>query len=286
MSALDSLIKVKKQAKTDDLLTLLDEVIAYEKLSKIKTFRDLKTSETAQKRLPLLSGIYKNDLYSLAMVSMVINIIQHLDGNVPEVLTEPMEIIDKRDKKRMEMMEKSIIKVKYYALNEYDDEESHDDVVAVFSGETTPSAKQTAILVVTRKDGGYHIYQGYYEEAGDNVEQRKCTPYVYRDAQENQAELVIQTYSLQGNNAYPFALFRYQGQECGVMMPDYRRIWLMDEDEKKVRHKITMKQEQINQLNLVRPEIGKFAECLTEIIRGGIQDETVEGDTKFRFDVD
>ena len=55
MNILDALIKVKKESSMDDLMKFFDEIIAYEKLSKIAAFRDLKTSETAKQKLPLLA---------------------------------------------------------------------------------------------------------------------------------------------------------------------------------------------------------------------------------------
>ena len=58
MSSIETLIRIKKQAQTDDLVRLLDEVADYEKLSKAEAFRDLRTSEVAKKKLPLLAGAY------------------------------------------------------------------------------------------------------------------------------------------------------------------------------------------------------------------------------------
>ena len=61
MSSIETLIRIKKQAQTDDLVRLLDEVADYEKLSKAAAFRDLRTSEVAKKKLPLLAGAYAGE---------------------------------------------------------------------------------------------------------------------------------------------------------------------------------------------------------------------------------
>ena len=143
MSSIETLIRIKKQAQTDDLVRLLDEVADYEKLSKAEAFRDLRTSEVAKKKLPLLAGAYAGEEYSLALLTLAGHVVSHLEGAVPRVLTEPMENLTSRQIVRMELMQKQIIQVTYDSLNTYVHDEEKEHVVAVYT---------------SRRDGGRGLH--------------------------------------------------------------------------------------------------------------------------------
>lgn len=280
MSAIETLIKIKKSAKSDDLITLLDEVIAYEKLSKSEAFRDLSVSETAQKKLPLLAGAYKGDLYSLSLILLARNIIRHLENEVPEVLAIPIDRLAPKMQKRLELVQDNVIKVQYDDLTEYHQETMAEQVVAVF---TENLGQRKAILIVVRDNEKYDIYQGYYVDDNKTIHNmQKAVPYEREKtsvASGISYHLSILTYSLQGNNAYPFAELGYGETQYTVMMPDYTRIWI-DEKETGIRREITLSMEERNALNLAKTEIEHFVNRLLEIIIRGLEsDETAEDST-------
>ena len=276
MTALESLIQAKKQAQTEDLLRFLDEIVLYKKLSKAEAFRDLRTSEAARKRLPLLSGAHTGNLYSLAMLSMVQNIMQHLDEEIPDVLYTPLENITERDEKRIALLEKSIIRVNYYPLSSYQDADCRDKIVAVFENKQSKSKTQNALLIVTRVGDRYDIYQGYYAKKEVEAPKLQHIPYTHK---EGEIALRIEIYSMLGNNAYPFAELSWGTDTFSVMMPDYKTIWLLKPHGLAPSHVLPLTAEQVNGLNMAKTEVPGFATKIVEIIKGGLMDETVEGST-------
>lgn len=266
MSVIDTLIKVKKQTKTDDVINIMDELIAYEKLSKVEAFRDLKTSKVAQQKLPLLSGIYRGDLYSLALVEIVENILIHLDEQIPEVLTNRTEEMDKKEEKRLKILENHIVHVMYRSLNEYDHELMEEHVVAVFIKE---EKSQNAIVIIIKENDQYEFFQGYYQETNAKEQKNdKLKPFVYTDGE---VSLTITTYSILGNQAYPFAVFTTQKGSYDVLIPNYDELWLMKDS--KTYQAISLTMGQRNELNNIKTDIQQYAEYLTDLIRKELDEQ-------------
>lgn len=276
MSVLDTLIKIKKSETTDDLLRFLDELILYEKLAKAETFRDLKTSEIAQKKLPLLSGLYTGDIYSLAICEIVCNIISHLEETIPEIIQEPVMDLSPKELRRLEILRKSVITSVYYSLNEYNHDIMKDHVVAVFTGDKGKQKQQAAILIVVKDQNIYQIFQGFYKlDKKIESDSYRIEPYTYK---EGDTFLSITTYSMQGNNAYAFGELTYETGHYSIMMPKCDTLWLLKQDNnEKTVIKLTM--EEINALNLAKLEIETFSKCIMDIIRKGKKHETINDDT-------
>lgn len=260
MPAIDMLIKIKKQANTDDLIILMDEVVLYEKLSKVEAFRDLKTSKTAAKKLPLLSAAHKGDIYCMTMLELVREIITYMTGTAPPItIVQEKTELTAREEKMKKVMERSIVQVRYHNLEEYRHDTMKDFVVAVFS-ETVDTKK--SILIVVRKDNYYNIYQGHYSEREDEVGAVTEKPYVYID---DPYVLSIKTYSILGNNAYPFAVFNSPSGTYSVMFPRHDEIWLTSEDGQQTS--IYLSEEEITEIGMKKVTVHSFAKCLMDIIR-------------------
>lgn len=273
MSAIENLIRIKKQSKNDDIVKMMDEVADYEKLSRSELFRDLTTSKAAQKKLPLLAKAYAGDLYALSLSTLAGHIIAHLEDRIPEVLEKPMETLSERDMKRMELMNKSLIPVFYRGLLEYEDN-MEDRVVAVYSSERPNGS--VALMIIVRDGDTYDVYQGYYRPGKKEEQQygshQKLKVY---DFEEEGDHFSFTTYSLLGNNCYPFGEIRLtDGRRCPVSM-DYQALYLeTEEEEKPIR--ISLQMEQRNTLNLCKTDPEKFGKTLLHWIHLYFKTVTVQ----------
>lgn len=261
MSAIENLIQIKKQCKNDDIVRIMDEVTDYEKLSRSPVFRDLRTSKPAQKKLPLLSSAYQGDLYALSLLTLAGNIIAHLTDQVPRVLQIPLEELSERDQKRMNLMTGSLIPVSYHGLLEYDNEAMTDRVVAVYDAPRLNGS--TALLIVVRDQDTYQIYQGYYyPKDGTRVQDRarnELKPFVF---QKDHVTVSFLTYSLLGNNRYPFGtVIGPDGCHYQLSM-GYDRLYLEAPSTDRERCEIELNMSQRNQLNLVKMDPMQFGEEL------------------------
>lgn len=265
MSVIENLIQIKKQSTNDDIVKMMDEVADYEKLSRSELFRDLTTSKVAQKKLPLLAKAYAGDLYALSLSTLAGHIIAHLEDRIPEVLEKPMETLSERDMKRMELMNKSLIPVFYRGLLEYDDS-MEDQVVAIYSSERPNGSVALMIIVrdkdIVRDEDTYNVYQGYYRP-GKKEEQQYGSHQqlnVY-DFEEEGDHFSFTTYSLLGNNRYPFGEIRLADGRRYLVSMDYRALCLeTEEKEKPIR--ISLRMEQRNTLNLCKTDPEKLGKTL------------------------
>lgn len=263
MSVIENLIQIKKQSTNDDIVKMMDEVADYEKLSRSELFRDLTTSKVAQKKLPLLAKAYAGDLYALSLSTLAGHIIAHLEDRIPDVLEKPMETLSEQDMKRMELMNKSLIPVFYRGLLEYDDS-MEDQVVAVYSSEH-PNGSAALMIIVRDKDivwgeDTYNVYQGYYHPGKKEEQQHGSHQQlnVY-DFEEEGDHFSFTTYSLLGNNRYPFGEIRLaDGRRYPVSM-DYQGLYLETEEKEKP---IWIRMEQRNTLNLCKTDPEKLGKTL------------------------
>ena len=263
MGALESLIQIKRMAKSDDVVQLLDEVATYEKLAKVEAFRDLKTSEAARKKLPILAKAYDSDLYAVMLSDIASNILRHLEDEVPAVLEGLELVMNEKDVKRLEMMRSAIAQVTYRHVREYDHETMKGDIVAVFESSVELTNK---VIILVKTNGKYTVYQGSYsEEEKKKAERKKAEPYVMeRDG----TRLSVMTYSIMGNNAYPFAVYEGEGGAFDVKMPDEGTISLASKTSNEARVHYMTKDEK-NELTMAKSSVDKFANTLLEIINGG-----------------
>lgn len=258
MSAIEALIKVKKQQQTDDLIRILDEVTIYEKLAKSKTLQDLKTSQATRKKCPLLAAAYDGDIYALSLTTLAGHIIAHLENIVPSVLTQPKQQLSPRELRRIEIMQNQIIPVTYASLQEYDHKTMESQVVAVY---TTERETETAILIVVKVKNTYSIYQGYYKERGVIETSETHQPYIETRPH---GSLCIAQYSVQGNNAFPFATYHTKQKTYSVMLPDHETLWVFED----INHPqtIVLSLGDRNALAFAKQRVETFAATILDIL--------------------
>ena len=269
MNILDALIKVKKESSMDDLMKLFDEIIAYEKLSKIAAFRDLKTSETAKQKLPLLAKAYEGDYYSLALCDVAEHIINHVDHQIPEVLQISVDMSN-RKQKQFEMLKKASINVVYLALEDYNHERMKDNVIGIFESDVSNDRGEKSFLIIVSQTKTYQIYEGVYKTDDDKKKKSQelsHTPYIQT---EDGIQLVIDTYSNQGNNEYKFGSVTYDSKKYSIMLAatELRLISTKEVIERQIP--LTMIEQ--NELNMAKLDVKRFANCLFQIIRKDIED--------------
>ena len=274
MGAIETIISVKKTIQTNDLITLLDEIIAYRKLAKVKAFQDIRTSAPAQKKLPFLAKAYAGDLYMLSLAEVAGNVIAHLEGERPEVLVEPFSQVSPKQQKLLNSLSHSMVKANYQDLMEYDHDKMSGQVLGVYKKEYE---KYDSLLIITREHGSYQIFQGHCQKPKEEgpKEIQTAVPFCLSDGD---WELQIMTYSVQGNNAYPFGTVKSPFGAYQVMMPWYDVIWLLSGEpgSLSIRYVIPLEREQCSELQVEKVRIESFAACILEMVRKGMEQQHAE----------
>lgn len=258
MSALDTLIKVKKQLRNDDLIRILDEVTIYEKLSKSKALRDIKTASATRKKCPLLAAAYDGDLYALALTIVAGHIIAHLEQTILPIFIEAQLGLSPRERHRLEIMQNQIIPVTYASLMEYDHKTMESNVLAVYA---TEQETETSIVIIVRNKNEYVFYQGYFDKKEDLEVSDTNQPYV--ETREH-GSLCIAQYSIQGNNAFPFATYQRGSKTYSVMLPNHETLWVFEDIEHPQEVHLSLGER--NQLGFAKQHVETFASAILDIL--------------------
>lgn len=258
MSALDTLIQMKTITKRDDLMRLFDEYMAWEKLSKRAAINW--ESDAVKRKLPLLTKAQAGDIYSQCLVKAMNHILTFMNLPVVEIIEE--ELPSKKEQRKKEIIESTIVSVEYRSLWEYDPEK--DEVLQVLIEEGEP---QTAILIIVRNRQGYLIYQGHYQRQKSQCG-RVLTPFVQT---EDGITIRVETYSPLGNNAYPFGTIIRGTNQYSIWMPTPTCLELYNEFGPAFTKELT--EAEHAKLRLAQTSVKTFAAVLLNVIKKGWLDE-------------
>lgn len=258
MSVLNDLIRIKTSRQEDDLVKMLEEIPVYEKLSVNEQFRDLKTSEITRAKCPLLAGFVDEHPYELILGDLIANIYLQIEDYIPHLLMKTVERTPKQQK-QFEILQKGIANVEYKELIEYDHETMAEHVTAVF---TNRRKGAVIAVIIVRVQNGYEMYHGSYVlDENSRITVKTLSPVMTKG---KKGVLVMEIYSMLGNNAHPFARYTNEKESYDVMIGLDGKLYLIKDDGESIEHKIS--HEEHNRLNMAKKKIEKYAEEVIAII--------------------
>lgn len=222
MNVLDDLIRIKTNKQDDDLLKMLDEVPAYEKLSVDENLKDLKHSAVTRKKCPLLAGYTDGKIYETVLADLAANVYLQIEGMIPPVLQGASELSMKKQK-QLEILRTGIARVEYRDLMDYDHLTLKNFLTAVFVKKHNGAS---IVAIIIRQLDRYIMYHGMYlsDEKGRDL-QNALEPVV---AKGKNGVLTMASYSMLGNNGYPFAQYVTADSRYDVMIGPDNELYLMD----------------------------------------------------------
>ena len=257
MNVLDDLIKIKTNKQDDDLLKMLDEIPVYEKLSVDEKFKDLKHSEITRKKCPLLAGFTDGKVYETVLADLAANVYLQIEGNIPLVLQSAAEFTVKKQK-QLEILRTGIARVEYRDLLEYDHLTMKAFLTAVFLKKHNGV---NIVAIIVRRQGGYVMYHGTYitdEKGKDRAE--RFEPIMIKG---KKGILTMESYSMLGNNGYPFARYLTGEVHYDVMVGPDSELYLMNGVNISTYE---ISGEDKNTLNMAKKDPISFAKEITAII--------------------
>ena len=274
MSLIDSLITVKKQSNSDDVLVIIEELIGYERLARNARFQNITESPVIQKKLPRIWKAFHGDMYEQSLLILAFHIIIYLTDESHVLHNQLLDYLDKRSQKQLSIVSATLLDVEYKDLRSYDDRLMNKNIVAIY--ENAYIDYQRIIILTKDEHEHYTLYQGSYYPVEEK--QRKFIneigEFVY---QQGDSTITIETYSVQGNNGYPFAHVLHQNIQYTLMMPEQNNLWVysqpyqengMISDEglisQQIPYIIPLDRYITNTLMLVKHDIVQFAEILLE----------------------
>lgn len=261
MSVLDDLIQIKKMSQKDDLIKILEEVDTYEKLSADKALRDLSTSEITRKKCPLLAGMADGNAYEQILGDLAANVYLQVEGRIPEILRHGEEMKEKQ-KRQLSILQSSVVEVEYSDLSLYVHASMKDQVVAVFTSKCPHTSSAIAVIIV-KTDFSYIMYHGIYETdiTESDAKVGALSPVQIKG---KKGILTLYTYSMLGNNAYPFAQYADEKGAYQVMLSLDGVLYLIKDGDVSFEHVLTL--EEKNELAAAKEAKTTFSEAVLGLI--------------------
>lgn len=271
MTLIDQLIQMKKSEKENDIIKMLDEFTLYERLSSVKALGTLEESKALQKRLPNMTKFIEGDFYQLSLAIIATNILTYLEYEPPQIIEDKLNNIKERTKRQLELAGGSSVRTHYKDLIEYNHNLEKDNVEAIYTIEQEDIIK---IIIITKGiNKHYNIYQGEYQETENTKTTIKEKPIVTDHINElENGKLIINNYSLAGNNHYPFAKYKTNKKTYYISMPSQNVIRLsntkslIQTNKDNKTHYINLTREEAGQMGLSRQNINEFSDVIASII--------------------
>lgn len=262
MNVLDDLIRIKTNKQEDDLLKLLDEIPVYEKLSVDDKLKDLAHSDITRRKCPLLAGFTDGHLYETVLADLAANVYLQIEGEIPIVLQTASELSQKKQK-QLEILQKGIATVNYRDLMDYDHKVMKALLTAVF---IKKHGNVNIAALIVKQTGGYTMFHGTYtaDEKGKAVSNTNG-PLAIKG---KKGVFAMDSYSVLGNNGYPFARYSAGNLTYDVMISPEGVLYLMNGA---LITSYELHYEDRNTLNTMKKDPNLFAKELTEIIERVVQ---------------
>lgn len=207
LDLIEQLLKAKENTDQIDLHRALNEIIVYQKLSKIPAFADPEKLKH-NSRLPLLAKALNGQPFEFWLMNTSIEIASNVDRSVINLNQIFANEFTKRKSKQLAILGN----VRQYAINYYSlqnfDLDNQPDKLLILSN-ALPNGKQVALIV--QGDKFVNIYTGFLgvNDLESKFVSNTMIPYV-KDGVE------IKIISNQGNNDFNFAKIG----DWDVSMPD------------------------------------------------------------------
>lgn len=196
LDLIEQLLKAKENTDQIDLHRALNEIIVYQKLSKIPAFADPEKLKQ-NSRLPLLAKALNGQPFEFWLMNTAIEIASNVDRSVVNLNQIFANEFTKRQSKQLAILGN----VRQYAINYYSlqsfDLDNQPDKLLILSN-AVPNGKQVALIV--QGDKFVNIYTGFLgvSDLENKFISNHMIPYV-KDGVE------IKIISNQGNNDFNFA---------------------------------------------------------------------------------
>ena len=202
MDLIAQLINNKKNVEDveQSLVAILDEIIKYEKLSKSPKFTHITESPLLQKQLPNIWQAFNKNSQKMFLFENAVSIVSELSTNQLQIVVDYREHFTKREKRQMEIIgNPANISFKYYELDMFPHTRDLEEDYIVLS-EEIQTGKRVSIIIHEKQT--FKVYTG--NVSNDVQERTKISQIKPFSTKIDGVEIVIPTYSVQGNNDYDF----------------------------------------------------------------------------------
>ena len=207
MDLIGELIKNKKVDEPLPIKEMLTELINYEKLSRNDRFKHLSDNPLLQKKLPLCWKAFEGDTRMYWLLNELSTIMQTISERDLDIFTDVSAHYTKKQHKQIAIVGNSMqYRFRYYTLNHLTTDFDYDNAIYL-TDERGENEVHTAIIQIVNSN--INVYIGVIvSDDSDNIDIDigSLEPFSHTV---DERTITIPTYSVQGNNDYPFAFTKY-----------------------------------------------------------------------------
>lgn len=191
-----------KQNKNDIetlVVDILDEIIKYERLRKSPKFTHIIESPALQKQLPNIWQAFQKDSQKMFLFENIMSIVQNVSDQQVQLYLDYQEQFTKREKRNLEIIGNP--NQIQFLFKEFSEVPSTLDLDAEYLILTNKTEEYHLASLILFNDKKITSYTGEISDTEEIPQKVLVEPYVNHI---NNLEIIINSYSIQGNNDYNF----------------------------------------------------------------------------------
>lgn len=256
MDLIGELIQNKQTDAPLPIKEVLTELIQYEKLSRKDQFKHLADNPMLQKKLPYCWQAFEGSSRMHWLLSELSTIMQTISERELEIFSDLAKHYSKRKQKQMNIIGNAIqYRFNYRTLRGLPHRFDYNNALYL-TDERNDNEIHTAILSINEKD--INVYIGVLRATGDEEDDdilESLDPFTYT---KDENTITIPTYSIQGNNDYPFAYTQYHH----ISMPDSSTICYTSKQDPSTQTHVELGRSAIQKLAFNSGELSILADIL------------------------
>lgn len=256
MDLIGELIQNKKVDEPIPIKEILTELIQYEKLSRKDQFKHLPDNPMLQKKLPYCWQAFEGSTRMHWLLNELSTIMQTLSERDLEIFNDLSKHYTKKEQKQINIIGNSVqYQFRYHTLVHLPQTFNYSSALYL-TNERDDNEVHTAIIHMNNKH--IDIYIGVIEANKDDEDIEtvgKLEPFTYT---KNEQAVTIPTYSVQGNNDYPFAYTAYHH----ISMPDTATVCYINKRRPSEKTYVDLTRSDIQKLSFSGDKLDVLADIL------------------------
>lgn len=256
MDLIEELIQNKKIKDDLKIKELLTELVQYERLSRKDTFKHLANTPLLQKKMPYCWEAFQGNTRMYWLLNELSTIMQMVSSRPLDVFNDLSIHYTKKEQRQINIIgNTNKYQFDYLPLTQIP--YPFDYGKALYLTNETDNG-EIAIAVIHTQDNRTIVYNGTVDVLKSDESENVLdilTPFTY---EKNGTKITIQTYSMQGNNDYPFAFT----EQHTISMPNNTSILYTEKHSPYVQTTVDLSKRDIQTLSFHKNDLTYVAQCL------------------------
>ena len=258
MDLIEELIQNKKNQSDLKIKELLTELIQYERLSRKDTFKHLANTPLLQKKMPYCWKAFQGDTRMYWLLSELSTIMQLVSSRPLDIFGDLSSYYTKKEQTQITIIgNANNHRFTYLPLRQLPYPFDYGQALYLTNEKED---KEMALAIIHTQDNKTTVYSGTVdlsETDEHNSSKENIEPFAY---EKDGVKITIPTYSVQGNNDYPFAFTDHYS----ISMPNNASIRYTEKHPPYTQTTVDLAKNDIQTLAFHKNDLTRVAQCLLD----------------------